>query len=420
MGSVPPMTSTQALLAFLVAGALGFVVGLERQFSPHGSEGYAGARTFALYGMWGAAAGLIGDLYGGLAVAGALLAAAALIISSYLAFLKVSGDLGTTTEAAALMVFAIGLLSWEAMWTAATGAAVAVTALLRAKDALHAAAHRFADEDVKTFLQFAVVTAVVLPLVPDQAIGRFEGFNPREVWLMVVFVSAIGLAGYVALRLFGSRGLPLTGLLGGLVSSTAVTMSFSRMARSDRQPAGALAAGVLAACGLMFARVLIEAVVLAPDLAWSLAPWMLGAFAIVEAAALVWWRRSRRSSPEAGQLMIRNPLTLTVALAFGVVYAIVAFASRAAVELVDERSLSIVGALSGLNDVDAITLSMGNLVRAGLPVEHATRAVLAALTVNTVVKAALAMTIGGRIHARRVGPFLGMGAAVTAVAWLVS
>jgi uncharacterized membrane protein (DUF4010 family) len=414
------MTSTQALLAFLVAGALGFVVGLERQFSPHASESYAGARTFALYGMWGAAAGLIGDRYGGLAVAAALLAVAALIVASYLAFTKVSGDLGTTSEAAALMVFAVGLLSWEAMWAAAIGATVAVTALLRAKDALHAVAHRFSDEDVKTFLQFAVVTAVVLPLVPDQAIGRFEGFNPREVWLMVVFVSAIGLAGYIALRLFGSRGLVLTGLLGGLVSSTAVTMSFSRMAKPDRQPAGALAAGVLAACGLMFARVLIEAVVLAPTLAASLAPWLLGAFIVVEAAAVIWWRRSSRSSPETGELVIRNPLTLTVALAFGAVYAVVAFASRAAVELVDESSLSIVGAVSGLNDVDAITLSMGNLVHAGLAVEPATAAVLAAVTVNTLVKAVLAMTIGGRMHGRRVGPVLGVAAAVTAVAWLVA
>ena len=103
---------------------LGFVVGLERQFSPHGREGYAGARTFALYGMWGAAAGFIGDRYGGLPVAAALVAAAALIIASYLAFMKVSGDLGTTSEAAALMVFAIGLLAWDGMWVAAIGATV--------------------------------------------------------------------------------------------------------------------------------------------------------------------------------------------------------------------------------------------------------------------------------------------------------
>jgi uncharacterized membrane protein (DUF4010 family) len=413
------MTSPQALLAILVAGALGFVVGLERQFSPHGAEGYAGARTFALYGMWGAAAGLIGDRYGSLALAAALLAAVALIIASYLTFTKVSGDLGTTSEAAALMVFAVGFLSWEAMWVAAIGTTVAVTALLRAKDALHAVAHRFSDEDVKTFLQFAVVTAVVLPLVPDQAIGRFEGFNPREVWLMVVFVSAIGLAGYVALRLFGSKGLVLTGLLGGLVSSTAVTMSFSRMARADRHREGALAAGVLAACGLMFARVLIEAVVLAPSLAASLAPWLGGSFVVVEAAALIWWRRSSRSMAQTSELVIRNPLTLTVALAFGAVYAVVAFASRAAIELADESSLSIVGAVSGLNDVDAITLSMGNLVHAGLGVEHATTAVLAAVTVNTLVKAVLAISIGGRVHGRRVGPVLGVAAAVTAVAWLV-
>lgn len=202
------------------------------------------------------------------------------------------------------------------------------------------------------------------------------------------------------------------------MSSTAVTMSFSRMARADRQPAGALAAGVLAACGLMFARVLIEAVVLAPALAAALAPWLLSAFALVEAAALIWWRRSSRSSPPTGELVVRNPLTLTVALAFGAVYAVVAFASKAAMELVDGNSLSIVGAVSGLNDVDAITLSTGNLVHAGLPVEHAAAAVLAAVTVNTLVKAGLAITIGGRLHGRRVGPVLGAAAAVTAGAWL--
>ena len=414
------MASTQVLLAFLVAAALSFVVGLERQFSPHGTEGYAGARTFALYGMWGAAAGLIGDRYGGVAVAAGLLAVTALIVVSYLAFIKVSGDLGTTSEAAALMVFAVGLLSWEGMWAAAVGVTVAVTALLRAKDVLHAVARRFSDEDVKTFIQFGVVTAIVLPLVPDQDIGRFEGFNPREVWLMVVFVSAIGLAGYVALRLFGSRGLLLTGVLGGLVSSTAVTLSFSRMAKTEREPDGALAAGVLAACGLMFARVLIEAVVLAPALAASLAPWLLGAFLMVEASALIWWRRSSRSSPpERGELPVRNPLTLNVALAFGAVYALVAFVSRAAIELVDERSLSIVGAVSGLNDVDAITLSMGNLVNTGLPVEPAAAAILAAVTVNTLVKAALAITLGGRLHGRKVAPVLGVAAALTAGAWLV-
>lgn len=203
------------------------------------------------------------------------------------------------------------------------------------------------------------------------------------------------------------------------MSSTAVTMSFSRMARDERQPGEALAAGVLAACGLMFARVLAEAVVLAPVLAAALAPWLIGAFVMIETVALVWWLRSSRASSGTAGVAIRNPLTFSVALAFGSIYAVVAFASRAAIDLVDERSLSIVGAVSGLNDVDAITLSMGNLVRAGLSVEPAAAAVFAAVTVNTVVKAALALILGGRSHGRRIGPVLGVAAAVTAVAWVL-
>lgn len=413
------MTDAEALLALLVAGALGFVVGLERQLSRHGDDGYVGARTFALYGMWGAACGFLGDRFGIAATASGLVAFAVLLIASYWASTTISEDWGTTTEAAALLVFVAGLLAWDGRWVTAIGITVVVTALLRAKGALHQLGSQFSDEDVRTFLQFAVVTAVILPLVPDEALGRFDGFNPREIWLMVVFVSAIGLAGYVALRLLGSRGLAVTGLLGGLVSSTAVTVSFSRMARLSTQPSPALATGMLAACGLMYLRVLVEAVVLAPPLAARLAPWLLAAFALIAALAVFWWTRPTSGPPDNSELKLRNPLALSVALAFSAIYALVAFTSRAAIELLNQDSLSLVGALSGLNDVDAITLSMGNLVRSGLAVNPAAQAVLAAVSVNTAVKAGLAIALGGAIHARKVAPALGVATMLTAVAWAI-
>jgi uncharacterized membrane protein (DUF4010 family) len=414
------VTAAEALLAFLVAGALGFVVGLERQFSPHPQTGYAGGRTFALYGMWGAAAGYLGDSFGGGGIVAALLALTALLLASYLGSGTRSGSWGTTTEAAALLVFAAGALAWDELWSAAIGISVTVTVLLRAKEPLHRMARRFSDEDVRTFLQFAVVTAVILPLVPDVAMGPFDGFNPREVWLMVVFVSAIGLVGYASLRFLGSRGVALTGLLGGLVSSTAVTMSFSRLARDPGQPGAALATGVLAACGLMYIRVLIESVVLAPSLAAALAPWMLGSFALVEGVALaIWIRSGRQESGVSDAPEVRNPLTLTTALAFGALYAGVAFVATAAIALVSAESLSLVGAVTGLNDVDAITLSMGNLVQTGLDVEPAAEAVLAAVTVNAAVKAGLALTLGGAIHVRRVVPALAIAVVLTATAWAI-
>jgi uncharacterized membrane protein (DUF4010 family) len=414
------VTAAEALLAFLVAGALGFVVGLERQVSPHHEAGYAGARTFALFGMWGAAAGYLGERFGGGGIAAALLSLAGLVLASYFGSGTRSGDWGTTTEAAALLVFAAGALAWEGLWAAAIGISVTVTVLLRAKEPLHRMARQFSDEDVRTFLQFAVVTALILPLVPDVAMGPFDGFNPREVWLMVVFVSAIGLVGYVALRLLGSRGVALTGLLGGLVSSTAVTMSFSRMARDPLQPGAALATGVLAACGLMYVRVMVEAVVLAPSLAGALAPWMIATFVVVECVALaIWLRVGRRESGGTAAPEMRNPLTLTTALAFGALYAVVTFVSAAAISLVDADSLWVVGAVTGLNDVDAMTLSMGNLVQSGLAVGPAAEAVLAAVTVNAVVKMGLALIIGGAVFARRVVPALAVAVVLTAIAWVI-
>ncbi|HKX75200.1 MAG TPA: DUF4010 domain-containing protein [Acidimicrobiia bacterium] len=411
------MTDVETLMALMVGGALGLVVGLERQLTAPDDDGYAGARTFALYGAMGAASGLLGERYGaaGFVIAAAIFAA--LLLVAYVTSSQQTGDWGVTTETAALLVFFAGWLAFESLWVAAIGLTVAVTAVLRGKDLLHRLSTRFSDQDVRAVIQFGVVTAVILPLVPDQAFGAFDGFNPREVWLMVVFVSAIGLAGYVALRVLGMRGLALTGLLGGLVSSTAVTLSFSRLSRETRHSPQVVAAGVLGACGLMYPRVMVEALVLAPDLAMALAPWLVAAFGFTEAVALVYWLRSARRPQESAGVEFSNPLTLTVAIGFALVYAVVAFLSRAAVALTDDRSLSLVGAVSGLNDVDAITLSMGNLVRTGLDVPPAAAAVLAAVTANALVKAGLAFFLGRGPFRRQVALILVAAAGLTAVAW---
>lgn len=222
------------LVRFLVAAGLGAVIGLERQVDRRDIEDVsAGVRSFALYGLWGAVTGFFSDRYGSGAFVVGAAAFATLIIASYILVASGTGDWGTTTELASLGAFAIGVLTWVEEMTVAAAVAVGIAGLLRAKSALHGLTRRFSDEDIRTVLQFAVLTAVVLPLVPDQDMGPFEAFNPFRVWLMVVFVSAIGLAGYVALRLRGSRGLGVTGLLGGLISSTAVTLGFSRMSRGQ-------------------------------------------------------------------------------------------------------------------------------------------------------------------------------------------
>ena len=240
------------ILRLLVGAGLGFVVGLERQLHVRVGEAYAGARTFALIGVWGVATASLAEWVGPEAFVAGLVVFGAVEVASYLALSKKTGDVGTTTEMAALATFFVGVLAARDAFEVAAALAVGMAVLLRSKEYLRSLAGRFEQEDVAAVLQFGVVTAVILPLAPDRGFGPLAAINPHEIWLMVVLVSAIGLAGYLALRLLGSRGLGVTGLLGGLISSTAVTMSFSKMARRRGDLTNVLAAGVLGASGLMF------------------------------------------------------------------------------------------------------------------------------------------------------------------------
>jgi uncharacterized membrane protein (DUF4010 family) len=409
------------LLAFVAAAGLGAVIGIERQIHRHYTEDVsAGVRTFALYGLWGSATGFFGETYGPAAFAIGAAAFAALIVASYVMFAIGTKDWGTTTEFASLGAFVVGVLVWNDYMIVAAGVAIGTAALLRAKDWLHKLTDRFSDQDVRAVLQFAVLTAVVLPLLPDQDYGWYEAFNPRRVWLMVVFVAAIGLAGYVALRLKGERGLGVTGLLGGLVSSTAVTLGFSKMSKDQPRLQTALVAGIIAASGLMYVRVLIEALVFAPDLAIKLAIPLVVLFLLVEGTAVYWWTRPLDEVPDSAGITLNNPVTLTSALQFAALYAAVIFVSKVLIDQVSEAALSVVGAVSGINDVDAITLAMADEVaRRGLDPTFAAQAVLAAVVVNTLVKAGMAVVLGSKSLGRAVAFTLGPAAALGSVAWIL-
>ncbi len=408
------------ILRLLVGAGLGFVVGLERQLHVRVGEAYAGARTFALVGVWGVATASLADWVGPEAFVAGLVVFGAVEVTSYLALSKKTGDVGTTTEMAALVTFFVGVLAGRDSYEVAAALAVGMAVLLRSKEYLRTLAGRFEQEDVAAVLQFGVVTAVILPLAPDRGFGPLAAINPHEIWLMVVLVSAIGLAGYLALRLLGSRGLGLTGLLGGLISSTAVTMSFSKMARRRRDLTNVLAAGVLAASGLMFGRVLVEAAVVSPRLAAVLAAPMGIMLVAVEATAyLVYRARGRGVAEEDSDLAMQNPVTLTVALQFGLLYGVVVFLGRFLVAKVSASSLALLGAVSGITDVDAITLSSANLVNGGVDVADGARAVLAAVTVNGFVKGGMAIVLGNRRHALWVGVVLGLASIATLV-WLLA
>lgn len=409
------------LLALVTATGLGAVIGLERQIHQHfTADVSAGVRTYALFGLWGAATGFFADVYGPAAFVVGAAAFAALIVSSYIMFATGTKDWGTTTEFASFGAFAVGVLVWNDLVIVAAAVAVGIAALLRAKEWLHGLTDKFSDEDVRAVLQFAVLTAVVLPLLPDQDYGPFEAFNPRRVWLMVVFVAAIGLAGYVALRLRGERGLGVTGLLGGLISSTAVTLGFSKMSKDQPRLQTALVAGIIAASGLMYARVLVEAFVFAPDMALKLMVPLVVLFVLVEGTAIYWWTRPLDIASGGSDIQLQNPVTLKSALQFAALYAAVIFIAKVLIDRASEAALSVVGAVSGINDVDAITLAMADEVaRQGLDPTFAAQAVLAAVVVNTLVKAGMAIVLGSKALGRAVAVTLGPAAVLGVVAWIL-
>lgn len=413
------MDSTGAMIiAFAAAAGLGAVVGLERQTSHRSDpDDYAGARTFALYAVLGALGGFSADEYGPVAWLFWASAALALVIASYVFAFRQTGDWGTTTEAAAIVTFGVGALVWADRVVVAVALVVGTIALLRAKDPIHALGRKFSDEDVRAAVQFGVISAIILPLLPDESYGPLAAFNPREIWLMVVLVSGVGLAGYIGLRVKGSGGLVFTGLVGGLISSTAVTLGFSRMSRRHPELRHLLEAGILGASGLMYFRVLALALVVAPALAEVLAVPLIGLGVVVLAAGLVAWIRANRGMPVGDAFELRNPLSLPVALQFGALYAAVVFVAKLLLDQFSATALNVVGALSGINDVDAINLSMANLVNDGLSATDGARAVLIAVAVNTAVKAMMVAGLGDRRQLRAVIAVLGLAAAAGVLAW---
>jgi uncharacterized membrane protein (DUF4010 family) len=413
-------TSAEIILNTVIAATLGGLIGLERQVSRrHVDTPFSGMRTFALYAVWGLGSGLLGAEFGPTAFAVAAGAFGALLVVEYWHVGK-RGETGTTTEAASFVAFLVGVIVWAGFQVAALAVSVGVAFLLQSKVWVHGTVSKFSDEDLRALLRFGVLTAVILPLVPNRFMGPFEALNPFQVWLMVVFVAGVGLVGYVAIRLIGPQGLAPTGLIGGLVSSTAVTLGFSRMARRSPELSGALSAGILAASGLMYARVSLWTLALAPALAQRVVVPLVALFVLVEGAAAVSWWRSTRKYKVDPDLDLRNPVTVTSALQFGALYAVVIVAAKGLVDKVSDASLSVVGAASGINDVDAITLATANLVRdGGVGAPAAAKAVIAAVTVNTIVKGTMAMTIGGRRLGVAVASVLGLAAAGGVVAWFL-
>ncbi|MBU2065022.1 MAG: MgtC/SapB family protein [Gammaproteobacteria bacterium] len=411
------------LLNFASALAAGLLIGAERGWQGRNSEDNhlaAGIRTFALSSLLGGFAMLLGTHFGVVAWAVIFAGFAALVIASYFSQLQRLDDLGLTSEVALLITFLLGSLAVAGYPPLAAAGAVAVALLLSLKRVLHGALQRLTEEELGGALKLLFISLVLLPALPNQGYGPWQAFNPYAIWWMVVLIAAIGFAAYVAIRLVGTRhGLLITALLGGIVSSTAMTLTLARL-HPNRTLHGLLACGLLATSALMFPRILLEVgLVNRALLPALLAP--LGVATLVYAAgALFYFRRARSDLGEASEPPLNNPFELAPALRFAALLALILLMVEGAQRWLGDAGVYAVALLSGLADVDAITLSLARSAHTDLAPTVAVQGIVIAALSNSLVKAGLIVIVGGRQLAWLTLPVMACGLlAGAATLWLV-
>jgi uncharacterized membrane protein (DUF4010 family) len=413
-----PTDELATLYPFITSLALGLLIGLERERSPAAK---AGLRTFSLVALAGTLGALLSDKTGAPWVLGAgLMIMGGMMVATYF---KATGsdDPGTTTIAAVVVCYALGAMVWYGMEQIAVTLAILTTALLYFKPELRGVSRSLTRLDLVSILQFAVLSFVILPILPNHDYGPYHALNPYQIWWMVVLISGLSLAGYAALRIAGQRqGTLLTGLFGGIASSTATTLAFSRHSRDNPRMAGTAALIILLANWVVLVRLAVLVALLAPSL---LRPMLgvLGGGALAGLAMLwLFWRRIEEKH-DTPTLEIKNPTEIRAALSFGLLYAGVLFAAAWLADLAGSHGVYAVAVVSGLTDVDAITLSSLRLFGLGnLQAGQVATTVMLAVLANIAFKSGLATVIGGASLARQVLPGMAAVAAGLVAGWLLS
>jgi len=417
------MDQNTLFLHFGAALLIGILVGLQREFAAdeHSANIAAGIRTFPLLALAGCSAALLCHILG----SAWPLAVTVLVIGAFLAIhyhhtLR-RGDPGLTTKTAAVVTVLAGALAFTDKVALAVAVGVATTFLLSAKSQLHRFVHHLTKADVFATLKFAVITAIILPVLPNRLYGPppINVFNPFKIWLLVVFISGMSFIGYILTKALGSRkGIRLTGLLGGIASSTAVTISIAQLSREHRQLARPFASSVIIAWVIMFIRVILIAAVFNAALIRHL--WIPMAAAL--AAGLLWYavlNKQEQSEHRGDHVKLVNPFELGPAIKFGILFTLILAAAKIAHVYLGTAGTYVSGFLAGLADVDAITLSLAKFSgpSGAIAVGVAGRAVVLASVANTVVKGGIVMFGGSAELKKAVWPgwVLMMGAATAAM-----
>jgi uncharacterized membrane protein (DUF4010 family) len=396
---------------FGVALLIGLLVGLQRERAGDDDENNdissaAGVRTFSLMALIGCGTAYVAELLGSpWAFVAILLPVGALLTVAYY-ITGARGSVGLTTEMAAVLIVIIGALCYWDELALAAALGVVTTALLTFKLELHGFAERLTREDVVAALKFAAITAIILPILPNQTFAPppFDVLNPYEVWLMVVLISGISFLGYVLIKIVGPRqGIGLTGFLGGLASSTAVTLSFAQRSQRDRDLSGPFALAIIVAWVVMYGRVIVEVTVTnAPLLNVIWLPLLLTGGAGLLYSGYLYLKPGRADTEE---VEVTNPFELVPAITFGLLFAVVLVVARAGQLYFGDAGVYVSSFISGLVDVDAIALSMSQLSRSGsVDLTTAGQAIILATLANTITKGGIVVASGSSAIRRTLLP----------------
>lgn len=404
------------LRAFSISLGIGLLMGLERE---RHLSARAGLRTFALTALFGTTAALLSAKTGSpWMLAAGLVMVGLMILNAYRSHPD-KDDPGTTSVIALLLCYGYGAMMWFGDQTLAVMLGIVTTVLLYFKTELQTLSQRMTRRDLLSVLQFCVLSLVILPILPNRDFGPYQAINLAQTWWMVVLIAGVSLAGYGALRIVGQEhGAPLLGVLGGLASSTATTLVFSRHARDDEQMAKFALVVILTANVIVLVRLGVYAAVVQPGLLASILPIVLGGIASGTVAVALAWRglKNHQGMP---QLELRNPTELRTAIGFGLAYAVVLLVAAALNDYAGTRGIYAISLVSGLTDVDAITLSSMRLYgMSKLSVAEATTSIFIAFIANLSFKLGVVLLIAGPRIGGRVAAGFAAIAAGAAAGWV--
>lgn len=407
-----------------VAGLAGLAVGVEREWSGHAAgphARFAGVRTFFLMGLLAGIAGWLADGGMGAVAAALMVGGAALTVSAYLVAAWGAGErIDGTTEAAALLVLALGAAAGLGHLRIVSAATAVTVFALGEKSRIEGLVRRIDEAELRGALEFAVLALVILPLLPEGPFGPLGGVRPRTLWTVVLFFSALNYAGYIARRAIGeSRGAEIAGLLGGAMSSTAVTFQFSRRSRAEPSLSTALGAGVIGACTVLLPRVGVVTLVLNPAMAITLVPYLLPPFLIGVFLTVRPLLQARAEEPVDRVPDPKSPLGLWSSIRMALAFQLVLMAIFVVRQRFGTPGVLTSAGLLGLTDMDALTLAMSRLGTDSAMLTLGAKAIAIGVLSNTVLKFALGVTLGSHRFRRTAGwGLVALGAGSLLGLWL--